>query len=147
MFIPEVVREGANILKTGLGLIDKIIPDQKANLEAKENLFTQYQAGALQELDAKAKVITAEAQSESWIAKSWRPLIAYQIGTLVCIILFNNGILVPYLGAAGIHVVPLPLDKNVWDSLMLCLGGYMGLRSYEKTIPQIIDMVMSKWKR
>jgi len=81
-----------------------------------------------------ADIIIAEAKGESWLQRNWRPL------TMVffLFIVFWNAVIVPVLWAFGI---PLPtleamnaVPEQVWNIIMLGLGGYIAGRSGEKMV-------------
>lgn len=87
------------------------------------------------QIQARAKVIEAEASGHSWLQRNWRPLIMLSFGA----ILVNNFILVPWLMAFGIKTVAvLEFPSGFWGLLSLGVGGYIAGRSVEKTI--------EKWK-
>ena len=65
---------------------------------------------------AKAQIITAEAQSDSWLTRSWRPLVMLTFTTLIV------------LGQFGGPPVPEPM----WPLLQFGLGGSVVGRSGEK---------------
>ncbi len=128
-----------NILKALAGLvpsigrsIEKFIPDKdlarKLSHEI-EVLVMGIQSGLIQ---AKSSIIIAEAQGQSWIQRSWRPVTML---TFVLIIA-NNYIIVPYVVAfAGEGVVPmLDIPPGMWGLLTVGIGGYIGGRSYEKGV-------------
>lgn len=76
---------------------------------------------------AIASIITAEANSESWITRSWRPLA--MVSFLVLIYLYFFGI------------VPENVDKHVIDRLFdlitIGISGYIPARTIEKIVSQI----------
>ena len=86
---------------------------------------------------ASAQVVIAEAQSESWMARNWRPISAL---CFVAIILWY-GWMQPALYAWA-DVAPLkigdPLLMEIIGLVKLCLGGYIGGRSLEKIASSFI---------
>ncbi len=87
----------------------------------------------LAKLDAEfaqvqSKVIIAEAQSESWITRSWRPLTMLAFVSLPFFVLFG-------LDPAPLQGVPDLVWKIIWTGL----GGYIGGRTVEKTAPKIVS--------
>lgn len=119
-----------SIIQTGLSLIDKIIPDRKAAVEAKLKLLDLEQSGQLRKIEQQAQVVISEAGSDSWLARNWRPLIM----TLFGLIIANNYILSPWLHAFGFTSVSLPIPSRMWSLLELGLGGYVIGRSAEKAV-------------
>jgi hypothetical protein len=69
-------------------------------------------------LDAKKTIITAEAQSQSWIARNWRPIT--MLTFLFLVVLDSLGLL------------PFRLAGEAWTLLQIGLGGYVVGRSAEK---------------
>lgn len=120
-----------------INLIDNLHTSQEEKLTLK-NKLTEMQFEFQKQLlnyetklmEAQSKVITSEIQSDSYLARNWRPLIMILFG----IIIANNYILNPYLSAMfGINVM-LPLPDNMWDLLKLGLTGFVLGRSGEKIV-------------
>ena len=89
-------------------------------------MSTEYAA----ELRSATDIIVAEAKSESWIARNWRP-----ITMLVFVfIIFNNFVLVPYGTAFGFPMPSVMLPPDMFALLKIGLGGYVVGRSAEKGI-------------
>lgn len=85
------------------------------------------------EMDHNAALITAvnatmqaEAKSDSWLQKSWRPL--FGLGTLAVII--NNYMLLPYFARLGLQPVAVP--GEVWNVMLCVLGVAAMTRGVEK---------------
>jgi len=109
----------------------------KAQLELSK-IATDFQIQVLQtDRDIavqQATVITAEAKSESWIARNWRPIIMLQFGFIIG----YNFILAPIF---SIQSIPIPQD--MWQLLKLGLGGYIIGRSVEKTVPEVTKAIIA----
>jgi len=75
-------------------------------------------------------IVKAEAQSESWLARNWRPLTML---TFVFIIA-NNYIIYPYLSMFGVGAQALEIPPDMWALLKIGLGGYVVGRSVEKAV-------------
>ena len=73
---------------------------------------------------------TAAAQSESWIARNWRPITMLSF----VFIIFNNFVLVPYGEAFGFPMPSVMLPPDMFALLKIGLGGYVVGRSAEKGI-------------
>ncbi len=116
------------IVTAGIGLIDKLIPDQQAKAEAKLKLLELQQSGELKSLEAAMATITAEARSEHWIVAAWRPITML---TFVAIIA-NNYIIYPYLSLFFTSAPMLEIPADMWALLKIGLGGYIFGRSAEK---------------
>jgi len=75
--------------------------------------------------EAQQAVIVAEAQSQSVLARNWRPLLML---TFTFAFAWNY-ILAPLL---GLHVLDLPQDA--WTLMKIGVGGYIVGRSAEKAV-------------
>ena len=116
-----------SIFKPAADLIDNLHTSEQEKLEVKQKMFElQVQAFSKAEeyetnlLDAKKTIITAEAQSQSVIARNWRPVT--MLVFLFLVVLDSFGWL------------PNPLAKEAWLLLQIGLGGYVAGRSIEKGI-------------
>lgn len=76
------------------------------------------------EMEAKKDIIVAEAQSDSWLTQSWRPitmlvflvlLLAYWFGLTAGYVVENEGVV-----------------QEVFQLLKIGIGGYIGSRGAEK---------------
>lgn len=77
---------------------------------------------------AQASVIIAEATSESWITRSWRPLMMLMFGTLI--VLIATGL----MDTEALAEVPTQL----WTLITMGIGGYGVGRTAEKIVPGIL---------
>ena len=114
-----------SIFKPAAELIDNLHTSEEEKLKIKQDMF-ELQVSAFnkaeeyetQLLDAKKTIMTAEAQSGSWIASNWRPVT--MLTFLVLVVLDSFGWLAS------------PLADEAWTLLQLGLGGYVVGRSAEK---------------
>lgn len=121
-----------NILGTVAGpmfeVIDKAVTDKdqanRLKTEIQRRLIDQQDAG----LQARMKVVLAEATGESWLQRNWRPLLMVVIVAIVA----NNYLLAPYLGAMFGVGLQLELPEQMWNLMTLGVGGYIAGRSGEK---------------
>ncbi len=79
-------------------------------------------------LDAQSSIIVAEAQSDSWLTRSWRPITMLTFVVLIVLSFFT--------------AVPIPDD--LWFVIKLGLGGYVGGRSLEKTVPAVVNALKQR---
>ena len=121
------------VIEQGLDVVDQFVEDKDQANKLKAEIRKQIEDNAHQEqqtlIQEQGKIVTAEVKGESWLQRNWRPLL------MLCVILIiaNNYILVPYLGAffpAKVHVLELP--KGLWALLNIGVGGYVAGRSGEK---------------
>lgn len=123
------------LLDIGLKLIDKLIPDKGAAQAAQLKLLELQQAGQLAELDASVKLalagaenVKADAQSEGWLSRSWRPL---------TMLTFTALIVARWLGWAAPELSQGEYLK-LWEIVEFGLGGYVVGRSVEKIAPAVV---------
>ena len=114
----------------GSTLLDKFFPDKDAANKAKLMLMEMKQSGELSKLQASAGIVTAEANSDHWLAANWRPITML---TFVFIIA-NNYILHPYLALFFEEAPKLEIPPDMWALLKIGLGGYVVGRSVEKAV-------------
>ena len=114
----------------GSTLLDKFFPDKDAANKAKLMLLEMRQNGELTKLQTSAGIVTAEANSDRWLAASWRPITML---TFVFIIA-NNYILYPYLSLFFEKAPKLVIPPDMWALLKIGLGGYVVGRSVEKAV-------------
>jgi len=114
----------------GNNLLDKFFPDKSEANKAKIMLLEMRQNGELSKLKTSAGIVTAEANSEHWIAANWRPITML---TFVFIIA-NNYIIYPYLSLFFEAAPVLTIPPDMWELLKIGLGGYVVGRSVEKGI-------------
>ena len=114
-----------SIFKPAAELIDNLHTSDEEKLEIKQKMFElQNQAFMKAEeyesqlLDAKKTIITAEAQSQSVLARNWRPITMLSFLVLVV--------------ADSLGMLPNPLAPEAWTLLQIGLGGYVVGRSAEK---------------
>ena len=116
-----------------LDLVDKLVADaglkQRLKAEISARLITRDRAL----IDARRAVVLAEQTSESWLTRSWRPLLMF---LLMGFLLFF-GLIIPCMELALGRPVPLEphldrIPEPAWNLLALGLCGYVGGRSIEK---------------
>jgi hypothetical protein len=78
-------------------------------------------------LEARQNIIVAEAQSQSWITRNWRPITML---TLLFMIVSD-----------GYGWLSSPLPDDAWTVIKLGLGGYVAGRSIEKVAPSIVAAI------
>lgn len=126
-----------NILKAISSLIpsigrtvEKFVTDKDLAMQLTHDIEKQLIGVQSDVVNAKASIIVAEAQGESWIQRSWRPITMLSF----VFIIFNNYVFVPYgVALVGEDVIPmLDIPPGMWSLLTVGIGGYIGARSYEK---------------
>jgi len=115
----------SNLFVPAAKLIDNLHTSDEEKLTAKQAMFElqveafnkaeQYESELL---SAKSAIITAEAQSQSVIARNWRP---------ITMLVFLALVVLDSFGA-----LTTPLAPEAWTLLQIGIGGYVVGRSAEK---------------
>lgn len=74
---------------------------------------------------AQAQILVAELQSESWLARNWRPM--FMVTCIIIVISYWFGYVPPHL----LQEMP-PMIAEIFSLIKIGLGGYIGARSVEK---------------
>lgn len=122
----------AGIFKPAAQLIDELHTSDHERLEAKAQLL-DVQAAAMQRvfdyesemLQAKAKIVHAEASSKHWLTANWRPI------TMLTFLVLVVG--------DSLGFLPNPLRDEAFFLLELGLAGYIVGRSGEKIAKTLKD--------
>jgi len=83
--------------------------------------------------ELRHNIIIAETQSQSWLARNWRPILMLTIIAIVA----NNYIIFPYANLFTEKVVMLTLPDHLWALLKIGVGGYIVGRSAEQVAKTI----------
>jgi len=83
--------------------------------------------------ESRHNIIIAETQSQSWLARNWRPILMLTIIAIVA----NNYIIFPYANLFTEKVVMLTLPDHLWALLKIGVGGYIVGRSAEQVAKTI----------
>lgn len=113
------------LLKGLFNVIDQTVEDKDAAARIKAALQQKALDGELKELETAAGVVMAEARGDSWLQRSWRPLLMVLFGTIIA----NNYLVVPLFGTPAAEIPP-----DMWALLKLGVGGYVVGRSVEKGV-------------
>ena len=114
------------LMDMGNQLIKSWFPDKDEADQKQLEFLAIIQSGKLKELESAASVITAEAQSESWITRSWRPITMLTFVALVA---------AHWLGFTAENISPDEIS-SLLDIVKIGLGGYMVSRGAEKSIKE-----------
>jgi len=115
-------------------LLDQFIEDKDLRLRLQSELQSLLLQQQNQLLKAKENIIVAEAKSESWLTRSWRPITML---TLVSIMVAD------WLGFTAPHIPP-EIRLKLLDIIHFGLGGYIVGRSLEKTLPSLTEVLKRK---
>lgn len=120
--------------KVAGSVADRIFPDPEHELKRIE-LQQALQAAVLERTSeierAAAEVVKAEAQGQSWLQRTWRP---------VTMLVFVGLIVARWLGWSAPNLGEAEVLK-LWDIVEIGLGGYVIGRSAEKVLPGIVGSI------
>ena len=115
-------------------IVDEVHTSEEERLKIKAKMFelqTKLAADKMeyeqQLLKSKTAVITAEANGQSWLQRSWRPIT--MLTFLALVVLDTLGL------------TEFRLSGEAWTLLQIGLGGYVAGRSLEKIAPKVTDMM------
>ncbi len=118
--------------KVAGSVADRIFPDPEHELKRIE-LQQALQAAVLERTSeierAAAEVVKAEAQGQSWLQRTWRP---------VTMLVFVALIVARWLGWSAPNLGEAEVLK-LWNIVEIGLGGYVIGRSAEKVLPGIVE--------
>ncbi len=118
--------------KVAGGVADRIFPDPEQELKRIE-LQQALQAAVLERTSeierAAAEVVKAEAQGQSWLQRTWRP---------ITMLVFVALIVARWLGWSAPNLGEAEVLK-LWDIVEIGLGGYVIGRSAEKILPGVVN--------
>lgn len=128
----------ASIVK---GPLSKVIEAHVADGQLQRKLASEIQSRLIDELAGSAAlgqgVVIAEASSEHWLVRSWRPMLMVMMMAFLAL----AGFVVPLaeLLAGPIRFEPRwsALPPELWTLLSVGMGGYIGGRSLEKIADRI----------
>ncbi len=123
--------------KVAGSVADRIFPDPEHELKRIE-LQQALQAAVLERTSeierAAAEVVKAEAQGESWLQRTWRP---------VTMLVFVSLIVARWLGWSAPNLGEAEVMK-LWDIVEIGLGGYVIGRTAEKVLPGVVSSLQKK---
>ncbi len=110
-------------------IIDKMVVDKDLAAKMKHDFEIQMMnrdfSFVEKEIDAQARIITAEAEGKSWLQRNWRPILMLTFTYVIA----HNYIIGPLLSLPRLDVPP-----DMWELLKLGMGGYIIGRSVEKSV-------------
>ncbi|WP_419833078.1 3TM-type holin [Endozoicomonas atrinae] len=108
-------------------VIERVIPDPEKAAQAKHQLVDMAVNGELDELTQRAGVIKAEAQGDSWLQRSWRPIV---------MLVFTALIVCRWLGWSAPDLSEA-VELKLFSIVQLGIGGYIASRGIEKVADKI----------
>ena len=136
------------IFEPAVKLVDDLHTSEEEKLTLKAKLL-EIQTGVITQslelekasLEAKASIITQEAKSDSWLTRSWRPIVMLTLVTSVMAYWFG---FTPTDPATGLSTIPLEVVNRMYSLVQIGVGGYIGSRGAEKIIPKIVGILKAK---
>lgn len=129
----------SELFKPAAQLVDELITSDEERLKLQNELFEMKSKLTMQALEyelkltqAKASVITAEANGNSWLQRSWRP---------ISMLVFLGLVVMDTLGLTAFRLAP-----QAWDLLQIGIGGYVIGRSAEKVATPVTQAIKEKLK-
>lgn len=118
--------------ESALAPITDVVSEVVTDKDKRDELLAKIRMAIIEagqnELAAKRDIIVAEAQSDSWLASNWRPILMLSFTAIIV----NNYILSPYLQAMFDFGMMLEIPADMWSLLKIGVGGYVVGRSGEK---------------
>lgn len=121
-------------------VLGRVLPEdsnKKAEIEREIKMSLLTNSHAIEQ--AAAQVVMAEAKSEHKITATWRPILMLTITAIVAwnflIAPIANVILTQAVGEPIALSIPLP--DELWNLLMIGVGGYVVGRSAEKVADKV----------
>ena len=111
-------------------LVGKFVEDPDKANDLETEIKKSLMGIEKQLIQSQTAVIVAEAKSQSFIAKNWRPMIMLIFGAII----LNNYILFPYIQLFGGTAIKLDLPPAMWELLKIGIGGYIVGRTGEKMV-------------
>lgn len=112
-------------------IIDRLWPDPKAADAAKLEIFKMTQSGEMQKMmadtevaKAAAGVVEAEAKSESWLTRTWRP---------ITMLIFVSLITARMFGWTS-KDLSMEEELKLWELVEIGLNGYIFLRGGKQIV-------------
>ena len=116
-------------------IIDQAVEDKdlanKIKSQIQLTILTKEYDQIAKELEARRDIIVAEAKSESWLTRNWRP---------ITMLVFVGLITADWLGFTVPNLTP-ELKMKLFDIIQIGLGGYVVGRSLEKIAPSVKEIL------
>jgi hypothetical protein len=99
-------------------------------------------------LELQQAIVLAEVKSEHWLTRSWRPVLMMTLLFFLILV----GFLIPLADLAAGYPIPFnprwqTLPDGFWNFLSIGVGGYIGGRSVEKVVGQVVPHVRNSiWR-
>lgn len=129
--MPSWMTALSNIVNPVTKVIDELHTSDEEKLKLKHDMLSaqnelssqvlKYESELMQ---AKSSIIVAEAKSQSWLARNWRPITMLTFLALIVADIFG--------------LTQFRLSEQAWELLKIGIGGYVVGRSAEKIMPNVM---------
>jgi hypothetical protein len=136
MDIIGMVKEVSGAIKELGGIVDDLhlSKEEKLNFhEALSNIILKLNELAVKVTELASKIIMTETQSDSWLAKNWRPIAMLSF----LYIIIHTIVLVPIFHIPGVADAVKNVPDQMWTLLTYGLSGYVIGRTIEKSIDKV----------
>jgi hypothetical protein len=128
------------LVEAGLKVLDKVIPDPQAKIQAQYELLKLQQAGEFKGLEAdlqlalgQLEVNKIEAAAPDMFRGGWRPALGWVCVTAFAVQMVAAPLLPWVVGLTGRTVAPIPsLDLTEALTLLGGMLGFGGMRTLER---------------
>ena len=114
--------------------IDKSVEDKDLAIKLKHELASQMSSSSGEIAKAASSIVIAEAQGESWLQRSWRPLLMIWFSILI------GGYWFGFVPAN----MPISVVEDLFTLVQIGVGGYVVGRSGEKIAKIVGPTLTSK---
>ena len=114
-----------------LSIIDQAVEDKDLKQKLQAEIKSKLLSASMDIVKYQSQIIQTEARSESWLTRTWRPLV---------MLTFTVLIVADWLGYTAPNLSP-ELKLKLFDIIHLGLGGYVIGRSFEKTLPRLAEVL------
>lgn len=137
-----------SLFPSAVKLVDELHTSTEEKMTLKTALI-QIQSGIVSQivaleskvLEAKTAIIVQEAKSDSWLTKSWRPIV--MLAMVASVMAYWFGI-TPTDPETGLSTIPLEVVNRMFSLVQIGVGGYVTSRGVEKVVPKVLEAMKAK---
>lgn len=121
-----------SVIELGKLLVERLIPDKKAQAEALQKLTELEQSGDLAVIASQVEINKLEAANPNLFVSGWRPAVGWVCVAAMAFQLVIGPMAV-WVSMFTNHPVPLPvMETELLTTLLIGMLGLGGLRTVEK---------------
>jgi hypothetical protein len=121
------------ILNVGNTLIERLIPDKNAQMQAKLAMLQMQAQGELAQLAGQLDVNKAEASNPNWFVAGWRPAVGWTCAMGLASQFLISPLATWLASLLGHPIIYPSLDMGTLLTLLMGMLGLGSMRTYEKT--------------